>query len=75
MRAVIRPIYSSVDGGCRNGLPGLLLCCRRITEEVMDMLYKGNAYQVDIHDDCQSTLADLFSSKTREKIRKVILNL
>ncbi|KAL6892128.1 hypothetical protein GGI43DRAFT_414177 [Trichoderma evansii] len=68
-------MYSSVDDGRRSALPGLLLCCRQITEEVMDMLYKGNTFRVDIHDDGQFTLADLFSSKTREKIRKVVLNL
>lgn len=64
-----------VDGGRRSALPGLLLCCRQITEEVMDMLYGGNTFQVNIHGDGQCTLAHLFNSKTREKIRKMVLIL
>ncbi|KAL7928336.1 hypothetical protein V8C35DRAFT_244025 [Trichoderma chlorosporum] len=39
----------SVNGDCRSALPGLLLCCHQITEEVMDMLYRGNTFQVNIH--------------------------
>ncbi|KAK1242950.1 hypothetical protein MKX08_005762 [Trichoderma sp. CBMAI-0020] len=58
----------------RNALPGLLLCCHQITKEVTDMLYEESTFQVNIHDD-KSTLADLFSSKTRLKIRKLVLIL
>ncbi|PKK45219.1 hypothetical protein CI102_9344, partial [Trichoderma harzianum] len=64
-----------VEGGRQSALPGLLLCCRQITEEVMDMLYGGNTFQVNIHGDGEYTLAHLFNSKTREKIRKMVLIL
>ncbi|KAM0514558.1 hypothetical protein ACHAPE_006854 [Trichoderma viride] len=59
----------------RNALPALLLCCHQITEEVTDMLYAENTFQINIHDDNESTLTDLLSSKTRQKIRKMVLIL
>ncbi|KAL7902789.1 hypothetical protein HDV63DRAFT_413162 [Trichoderma sp. SZMC 28014] len=68
-------IYPFVDGCRQSALPGLLLCCRQITEEVTDMLYGGNTFQVKIHGDGQYTLARLFDSRTREKIRKMVLIL
>lgn len=47
----------------RNALPALLLCCHQIIEEVTDMLYAENPFQINIHDDNESTLTDLLSSK------------
>lgn len=55
--------------------PDSLLCCHQITEEAMNMLYGGNIFQVNIHGDGQFTFAHLFNSKTREKIRKMVLIL
>lgn len=71
----IYPLYPFVEGDHRNGLPGLLLCCHQITEEVMDMLYGENTFQVNIQDNDELTLANLLSSKTREKICNMVLIL
>ncbi|UKZ80055.1 hypothetical protein TrVFT333_007820 [Trichoderma virens FT-333] len=65
----------SVDGGYRSPFTGLLLCCRQITEEVTDMLYKENTFQVKLHGDGQFILANSFSPNARENIRKLILIL
>ncbi|KAF2245284.1 hypothetical protein BU26DRAFT_66740 [Trematosphaeria pertusa] len=58
----------------RSALPGLLLLCRQITDEVKGMLYGGNTFRVDVDDD-QSNFARLFSPEAREKMRKMILVL
>jgi hypothetical protein len=55
--------------------PGVLLVCHQITDEVRAMLYGGNVFAVNIHGDGQLNLVRLFSSETREKMRKVILVL
>jgi len=59
----------------RSALPGLLLICRQITDEVRAMLYGGNTFTVNVHGDGQLNLVRLFSSETREKMRKMILVL
>ncbi|KAF2465450.1 uncharacterized protein BDR25DRAFT_378606 [Lindgomyces ingoldianus] len=59
----------------RSALPRLLLVCRQITDEVRAMLYGGNTFTVNVHGDGQSSLVGLFSSETREKMRKMILVL
>jgi hypothetical protein len=56
-------------------LPGLLLVCHQITSEVTAMLYRLNTFTVNVHSNGQSELATLFSSETREKMRKMILVL
>lgn len=68
-------VHPFVEDDRRNALPGLLLCCHQITEEVMDMLYGGNTFQVNIQDDDEFTLTNLFSPKTRERIRNIVLIL
>ncbi|KAH0526930.1 hypothetical protein TsFJ059_010197 [Trichoderma semiorbis] len=57
----------------RSAFPGLLLCCRQITEEVTDILYDDATMLVGLHDLGQTKLAKL--PKAREKIRKMILIL
>jgi hypothetical protein len=59
----------------RSALPGLLLVCRQITDEVKAMLYGGNTFRVNVHGDGQMDLVRLFSPETREKMRKMILVL
>ncbi|PNP45380.1 hypothetical protein THARTR1_10931 [Trichoderma harzianum] len=55
----------------RSAFPGLLLCCRQITEEVTDILYDDATMLVGLHSTGQTKLAKL--PKAREKIRKMIL--
>ncbi|KAK0761541.1 hypothetical protein N5P37_006494 [Trichoderma harzianum] len=57
----------------RSAFPGLLLCCRQITEEVTDILYDDATMLVGLHSIGQTRLAKL--PKAREKIRKMILIL
>ncbi|KAM0462141.1 hypothetical protein ACHAO4_001338 [Trichoderma viride] len=57
----------------RNALPALLLCCHQITEEVTDVLYEENTFQINVQDEDESILVDLLSPKTRQKIRKMVL--
>lgn len=59
----------------RSALPGLLLVCRQITDEVKAMLYGGNTFAVNVHGDGHLNLVGLFSPETREKMRKMILVL
>ena len=59
----------------RSALPGLLLVCRQITDEVRAMLYGGNTFTVNVHGDGQLNLVGLFSPEIREKMRKMILIL
>ena len=59
----------------RSTLPGLLLVCRQINDEVRAMLYGKNTFIINVHGDGQSKLARLFSSETRENMRKMILVL
>jgi hypothetical protein len=66
---------SMVVDDTRNAIPELLLCCHQITEEVIDLLYGENTFQVNLHDDDEFTLADLLNFKTRRKIRKLVLIL
>ncbi|KAL6818131.1 hypothetical protein GGI42DRAFT_347386 [Trichoderma sp. SZMC 28013] len=75
---------TSIDGGnnrvmyelypsSRSAFPGLLLCCRQITEEVTDILYDDATMLVGLQSNGQTKLAKL--PKAREKIRKMILIL
>ncbi|KAM6485699.1 hypothetical protein HDV62DRAFT_387132 [Trichoderma sp. SZMC 28011] len=75
---------TSIDGGSnrimyelypssRRAFPGLLLCCRQITEEVTDILYDDATMLVGLHSKGQTKLAKL--PKARENIRKMILIL
>ncbi|KAJ4854720.1 uncharacterized protein T069G_10278 [Trichoderma breve] len=57
----------------RSSFPGLLLCCRQITEEVTDILYDDATMLIGLHSIGQTKLAKL--PKAREKIRKMILIL
>lgn len=59
----------------RSALPGLLLVCRQVTDEVEAMLYGGNVFQVALHGSGESDLARLFSPETRRKMRKILLVL
>lgn len=59
----------------RSALPGLLLVCRLVNGEVRAMLYGGNTFTVNVHGDGELNLVELFSSETREKMRKMILML
>ncbi|KAJ9419275.1 hypothetical protein QL093DRAFT_2356822 [Fusarium oxysporum] len=58
-----------------DALPGLLLVCRQITDEIKPMLYRSITFTVDICDDGEAYLASLFSLETREHFRKMILVL
>lgn len=57
----------------RSAFPGLLLCCRQITEEVTDILYDDATMLIGLSSTGQTKLAKL--PKAREKIRKMILIL
>jgi hypothetical protein len=59
----------------RDALPGLLLVCRQITDEIKAMLYRSITFTVDICDDGEAYLASRFSLETREHFRKMILVL
>jgi hypothetical protein len=59
----------------RSALPGLLLVCRQITDEVKAMLYGGNTFTVNVHGDGGLNLVELFGPETTEKMRKMILVL
>ncbi|KAI5862442.1 P-loop containing nucleoside triphosphate hydrolase protein [Durotheca rogersii] len=64
-----------VPQSSRTALPGLLLVCRQITDEVTRMMYGGNTFAVLLHGDGQSELGQYFGPETREKMRKMILHL
>ncbi|KAI7778936.1 hypothetical protein LA080_001453 [Diaporthe eres] len=59
----------------RSALPGILLVCRQMTEEVETMLYGGNCFRVDVHGLGGTDLAKKFSTKRREKMRSMIVVL
>ncbi|KAL7900493.1 hypothetical protein HDV64DRAFT_276318 [Trichoderma sp. TUCIM 5745] len=59
----------------RNALPALLLCCHQVTEEVTDMLYAENTFQITLNDNDEFIFTELLSPKTRQKIRKMVLIL
>ena len=59
----------------QSALPGLLLVCRQITDEVKAMLYGGNTFTVNVHGDGGLNLVKLFGPETTEKMRKMILVL
>ncbi|KAK7575391.1 hypothetical protein V3481_017351 [Fusarium oxysporum f. sp. vasinfectum] len=59
----------------RGALPGLLLVCRQITDEIKVMLYRSITFTVDICDDGEAYLENLFSLEIREHFRKMILVL
>lgn len=58
-----------------NALPGILLLCRQINDEVTPMLYGGNTFKVILHNNGQSDLARRFNPETRKKMRKILLVL
>ncbi|ENH68233.1 hypothetical protein Focb16_v005666 [Fusarium oxysporum f. sp. cubense] len=60
--------------GRRSVFPGLLLVCRQITDEIKPILYRSITLTVD-KSAGEAYLASLFSLKTREHFRKVILVL
>ncbi|RFN46996.1 gpi ethanolamine phosphate transferase [Fusarium flagelliforme] len=60
--------------GRRSVFPGLLLVCRQITDEIKPILYRSITLTVDKYAG-EAHLASLFSLKTREHFRKVILVL
>ncbi|KAF1994259.1 hypothetical protein P154DRAFT_448000 [Amniculicola lignicola CBS 123094] len=64
-----------ISSSHRSALPGLLLVCRQITDEVTGMLYGRNTFRVKVDGDGQLNLLRLFSSETREKMRRMILVL
>lgn len=61
--------------GSPSALPGILLLCRQIYDEVTAMLYGGNTFEVILHGDGQSDLARLFNPELRKKMRKILLVL
>ena len=58
----------------QSALPGVLLVCRQMTEEVEMMLYGGNIFTVNVHGNGQLDLLK-FSTKRRGEMRKTILVL
>jgi hypothetical protein len=61
--------------GSPSALPGILLLCRQIYNEVTAMLYGGNTFEVILHGTGQSDLARLFNPDLRKKMRKILLVL
>ncbi|OAA59111.1 hypothetical protein SPI_06313 [Niveomyces insectorum RCEF 264] len=60
-------------GSRRSALPGLLLVCRQMTDEVTAMLYGGNTFKVDVHRDNHWALARLSRPAARGQLRKMLL--
>jgi hypothetical protein len=58
----------------RSALPGLLLVCRQITDEVETMLYGGNTFKVSLRDGDQESLAAL-SPRHRAMMKKMVVVL
>ncbi|KAH7268766.1 hypothetical protein B0J15DRAFT_232837 [Fusarium solani] len=58
-----------------NALPGLLLVCRQITNEVKPLLYGGNTFTFNHENDAEYGLLVNFSSETKTLMRKMILLL
>jgi hypothetical protein len=58
-----------------DALPGLLLVCRQITDEVKPMIYKNTTLTVDMCFGGQAKLESLFSPETRAHFRNMILIL
>ncbi|KAK2122248.1 hypothetical protein NOF04DRAFT_1337725 [Fusarium oxysporum II5] len=65
---------TNMFSGRRSVFPGLLLVCRQITDEIKPILYRSITLTVD-KSAGEAYLASLFSLKTREHFRKVILVL
>ncbi|KAI0458784.1 hypothetical protein F5B21DRAFT_406101 [Xylaria acuta] len=59
----------------RSALPALLLLCRQINEEVETMLYQGNTFTVNIHDQGQYHVERQFTPRKQERMRNMILVL
>ncbi|KAK3937772.1 hypothetical protein QBC46DRAFT_391745 [Diplogelasinospora grovesii] len=57
-----------------SALPGMLLICRQITDEVEDMLYRGNTFQFSV-EATQGRFTKSFSPRTKAKMRKIVLIL
>jgi hypothetical protein len=70
---------STVDDSCpsaiSSALPGILLLCHQIHDEVTTMLYGDNTFEVILHGDGQLDLARRFKPVTREKMRNILLVL
>ncbi|KAI8675899.1 hypothetical protein NCS57_00492600 [Fusarium keratoplasticum] len=58
-----------------SALPGLLLVCRQITNEVKPLLYGGNTFTFNHENDAEYGLSANFSSETKTLMRKMILLL
>ncbi|UPK92609.1 hypothetical protein LCI18_003544 [Fusarium solani-melongenae] len=58
-----------------SALPGLLLVCRQITNEVKPLLYGGNTFTFNHDNDAEYGLSVNFSSETKTLMRKMILFL
>lgn len=58
-----------------SALPGLLLVCRQITNEVKPLLYGGNTFTFNHENDAEHGLSVNFTSETKTLIRKMILFL
>ncbi|KAF9890047.1 hypothetical protein FE257_006727 [Aspergillus nanangensis] len=61
--------------GSPSALPGILLICRQIYDEVTAMLYGGNTFGVILDGDGQADLAGLFNPDLRRKMWKILLVL
>lgn len=58
-----------------SALPGILLICSQITDEVTTMLYGGNIFRIALHSTGERDLQTKFTSKTRKKMTKILLVL
>ncbi|KAI0860729.1 hypothetical protein F4860DRAFT_478457 [Xylaria cubensis] len=59
----------------RSALPAILLLCRQTNNEVETMLYDGNTFTINVHDQDQYHVERQFTPRKRERIRNMILVL
>jgi hypothetical protein len=68
-------VHETLGRSPHSVLPSLLLVCRQISDEVLDVLYGENGFKVKPERDDERFMTMIFSEATRKRIRHMMLLL